>query len=152
MKIPESVIRLLNPLVAALLRSPLHSLMSRDTMLITFTGRKTGKSYTTPISYMRDGDVVRCFTHSPWWKNLRGGVPVTVRVEGREQPGRAEAVTGEVDRIATQIAEFLTRVPRDLPYYDVTLDAAGRPNASQVREAAAAGTVMIEIRLDAPRA
>ena len=147
MKIPESVIRLLNPLVAALLRSPLHSLMSRDTMLLTFTGRKTGKSYTTPLSYMRDGDLVRCFTHSPWWKNLRGGAEVTVRVAGEARKGRAEAVTGEVDRISEGIMAFLTRVPRDLPYYDVTLDADGRPNASQVRAAAAAGTVMIEIRL-----
>jgi hypothetical protein len=151
MKIPVPVIRLLNPLVAALLRSPLHSLMSRDTMLLTFTGRKTGKSYTTPISYMRDGDLVRCFTHSPWSKNLRGGAPVTVRIEGRDQPGRGEAIAGDIDRISEAITEFLTRVPRDLPYYDVTLDADGRPNASQVR-AAAVETVMIEIRLDPPRA
>ncbi len=147
MKIPEGVIRLLNPLVAALLRSPLHSVMSRNTMLLTFTGRKTGKSYTTPISYMRDTDLVRCFTHSPWWKNLHGGAPVTVRLEGQDRAGRAEAVTGDVDRIAAGINAFLERVPRDLPYYDVTLDADGRPNASQVLAAAAAGTVMIEIRL-----
>jgi hypothetical protein len=35
MKIPLPVLRLLNPIVVGLLRSPLHGLMSADVMLIT---------------------------------------------------------------------------------------------------------------------
>ncbi len=46
-------------------RSPLHFLVSKSIMLITFTGRKTGNRYTTPISYLPEGDTVTVFTHAP---------------------------------------------------------------------------------------
>ena len=42
--------KLYNPFVGALLRSPLHGFMSNSTMLLTYTGRKSGKTYTTPVS------------------------------------------------------------------------------------------------------
>lgn len=49
---------LYNPLVALVLKSPMHPLMSGSTMLLTFAGRKSGKQYTTPISYAREGNVI----------------------------------------------------------------------------------------------
>ena len=146
MKLPLPIIRLLNPLVAGVLGSPLHSLLSKDMMLLTFTGRRTGKSYTTPVSYVRDGDVVRCFTHAPWARNLRGGAEVKVLVRGDKRSGRADVIAGDVERIRPALEDFLTRVPRDLPYYDVTPDRDGRPNASEVQRAAEESS-MIEIRL-----
>ena len=146
MKIPVAIIRLLNPLVAGVLRSPLHPLMSGDTMILTVTGRKTGNAYTFPISYVRDGERVRCFTHSRWSRNLRGGADVTMRIAGEEWTGRAEAIEGDLDRVSEGITDFLERVPRDLPYYDVQLGLDGRPVASDVRRAAET-TTMIEIRL-----
>ena len=36
---------LLNHFMSAVLRSPLHPMASRSVMLITFTGRKSGKTY-----------------------------------------------------------------------------------------------------------
>src|SRR4028118_1236877 len=47
------------------------------------TGRKTGKQYTIPISYIQDGDLLTCYTASVWWKNVRGGAPVTVVLRGQ---------------------------------------------------------------------
>ena len=47
--------KLYNPLVLLLLRSPLRVAMSNSTMLLTFTGRKSGRTYTTPVNYVRDG-------------------------------------------------------------------------------------------------
>jgi len=41
----------LNPLMRALLRSPLHGLLSGMLMLLSYTGRKSGKVYTIPIGY-----------------------------------------------------------------------------------------------------
>jgi hypothetical protein len=57
------------PFVVALLRSPLHGFMDRSTLLLTYTGRKSGKAYTTPVNYLRDGDtllVVSSCKHI-WW-------------------------------------------------------------------------------------
>ena len=59
---------LLNRIMSALLRSPLHVVASRSVMLITFVGRKSGRSYTIPISYAREGDLVTAFTGARWWK------------------------------------------------------------------------------------
>jgi len=49
------------------LRSPMHAMVSKSVLLITFTGRKSGKTYTTPVDYSQDGDQVYIFTHANWW-------------------------------------------------------------------------------------
>jgi deazaflavin-dependent oxidoreductase (nitroreductase family) len=148
MKIPLVVLRLVNPFVGLLLRSPLHGLMSADVMLITVTGRRSGRRYTMPVSYLRDGDRVRCLTgrEMTWWRNLRGGADVTLQLAGEERRGRAEAVVDDADRIERALADFLTRLPRDAVYYEVGLDGAQRPLEADVQRAAD-HVVPIEIRL-----
>lgn len=81
-----------NAVLKPLLRSPLHFVISRGLMLITFTGRKTGRQYTTPVAYGRQGDTLYFFSGKDrkWVNNLRGGAPVTLRLQGRDVPGRAE--------------------------------------------------------------
>jgi deazaflavin-dependent oxidoreductase (nitroreductase family) len=83
-----------NVVVKGLLRSPLHRIMSKGVLLITFQGRRSGKQYTTPASYLRDGQVVYVFSNPDrkWWRNLRGGVPVRVLIAGRAYSGTAEPV------------------------------------------------------------
>jgi deazaflavin-dependent oxidoreductase (nitroreductase family) len=139
---------LVNPFVGLLLRSPLHGLMSADVMLITVTGRRSGRRYTMPVSYLRDGDRVRCLTgrEMTWWRNLRGGADVTLQLAGEERRGRAEAVVDDADRIERALADFLTRLPRDAVYYEVGLDGAQRPLEADVQRAAD-HVVPIEIRL-----
>jgi F420H(2)-dependent quinone reductase len=86
---------ILNPLAKSILRSPLHGVMSHSLMLITFTGRRSGKHYTTPISYAQQGQTLLLGVGGPWWKNLRGGAPVQVRLRGKTCAGRAEAWADE---------------------------------------------------------
>ena len=43
---------LYNPIVAGILRSPLHGVMSKSVMLLTYRGRRSGRIFTTPISYV----------------------------------------------------------------------------------------------------
>ena len=47
-----------NGIIKGLLRSPLHRLMSTSTLLITYTGRKSGQVYTTPVNYVQKGQDV----------------------------------------------------------------------------------------------
>lgn len=118
MKLPLFLVRLMNPAVAWLLRSRLHGITSKTVMLITFTGRKSGRKYTTPISYVRDENRVRVFTVFPWWRNMRNGEEVTVLIAGVEHRGNATAVTGDPERIREALRDFLKRVPLDKPYYN----------------------------------
>ncbi len=89
--------RLYNPVVTAILRSPLHGLTSNSVMLLTYRGRRSGDVFTTPISYVRDGGdllAVASRDHT-WWKNLRGGARVRVRLRGHELEGTGRALEGE---------------------------------------------------------
>ncbi len=43
--------RFFNPVMSALLRLPLHGLLSRQVFLLTYTGRRSGRQYTLPVGY-----------------------------------------------------------------------------------------------------
>jgi hypothetical protein len=43
----------------AALRPPFVTPLSGNLMLISYTGRKSGKAYRQPVSYLPDGDVLR---------------------------------------------------------------------------------------------
>ena len=51
-------------------------------------------------------------TDNPWWKNLRGGALVTLRIRGREYVGVAEAVTDEAE-----VARVLQMMLKEYPGY-----------------------------------
>jgi hypothetical protein len=61
-------------------------------MLVTYTGRKSGKTYTTPVSYVKSVGAVIFFTAHKWWHNFEARSPVTLRFKGRDLHGVAEAV------------------------------------------------------------
>ena len=52
-------VRYFNPAATFILSSRLHAVMSGRLALLAFTGRKTGRSYTTPASYVREGSSLR---------------------------------------------------------------------------------------------
>ncbi len=138
-----------NRFMKAVLRSPLHGMVSKSVLLITFTGRKSGQTYTTPVSYSQNGDQVRIFTHSTWWKNLKGipgGTPVSLRIRGRELRGLAEPVAEDKQAIAAGLAAHLRQVPSDARYYGVTFDEQKNPNADEVMKAVQT-VVMIRVQL-----
>ena len=147
MRIPHAFFAVVNPTVKMLLRSPLHFLWSHSLMLVTFTGRKSGRTYTTPVRYLQLGDRIRCFTAetNTWWRNLRGGARVVLRIRGENVPCHAEAVSGDVLMIQPALREFLTHFPQDAAYYDVRLDGDKVPRPDDLA-VAAAQTVMVEAR------
>ncbi len=86
--IPKWMYRVVNPTMAAILRSPLHRLLSNALMLLSFRGVRSGKSYTIPVGYMQQGNRLYIFSHAKWWKNLPGQ-QVTLRLRGRNVHGTA---------------------------------------------------------------
>ena len=88
---PKALYRIVNPIMSAILRLPLHGLMSNSLMLLIYDGRNSGKRYVLPVGYVQDGDHLYLFTHSGWWKNFVGGAPVAVRLRGKLLRGTAIA-------------------------------------------------------------
>jgi hypothetical protein len=124
----------------------MHGLVSKMVLLFTFTGRKSGKTYTIPVSYSQSDDQVYIFTHANWWKNLKGGAPVTLRLQGWDVQGLAEPVVEDKQVIAARLTEHLRKVPSDAPYYGVTFDESGNPRAGDV-EKGVQTVVMIRVQL-----
>ena len=125
------------PIVRLMLRSPLHSLISKNVMLLTVTGRKSGKRYVIPVGYVREGDRVTTSTlrGNRWWKNLHGGAPVSLRIEGQEFRGTAEIVVDDQAAIAAILREH---------YKLASLHALSDEEAAE----RAADRVIIQIQLD----
>jgi deazaflavin-dependent oxidoreductase (nitroreductase family) len=125
-----------NSIIKPLLRSPLHGIMSTSTMLITYTGRKSGKTYSTPVNYVRDGNdlLVVSYRHRTWWRNLRGGAPVTVLLQGKVFHGTGEAYTA-ADEVTAGLQAYLERAPGWSKYFQVSLDDTGQPDPRDVARA-----------------
>jgi hypothetical protein len=138
---------LLNRFMTALLGSPFHRMASRSVMLISFVGRKTGKQYTTPISYSRKGNQVTAFTGARWWRNLDGGAPVELLIQRQHLRGWAEVVADDKQAVADGLHAFLRHVRSDARFYGVKYDGDGEPNRSDV-EQAAQRCAMLRIRLE----
>ncbi|MCA9914759.1 MAG: nitroreductase family deazaflavin-dependent oxidoreductase [Anaerolineae bacterium] len=103
----KAFIRLQNPMMKWLLGSPLHFFTSGMFMLISFTGRKSGKTYMTPVQYKQDGNTLYVITSAEytWWKNLRGGADVKLRLRGKDISAWAET-SSDPETIAAVVEKF----------------------------------------------
>ncbi len=111
------IMRAVNVPMRAVLGLPVATPLSANLMLISYTGRKTGKAYRQPVSYARDGEVLLTPGGGRWTLNLAGGRPVTIRLRGRAVRARAELVTdaAEVERLLGVIGAENPRAARFVP-------------------------------------
>jgi hypothetical protein len=112
-----------NQIVKALLRSPLHGLVSNKTLLITFKDRHSGAEIEKPCAYSHVGNTVTCFTslNEDWWRSLTEEAHVRVRIKDREVAGTARTVTFAQDR--EMLINKLTSVYPNLSYDDAASKA-----------------------------
>ena len=116
-----------NDFVKFFLRTPLYIFMG-DTMLITVTGRKTGKKYTTPVGFYRDGDSLWVLSSRDrtWWRNVKDGAHVEMRIRGKDTTGLAEAVLDEAS-VTKQVMEYVLHIPMTAKSLGVRVEN-GEPN------------------------
>lgn len=120
-----------------LLQSPLHGLLSKNTMLITVTGRKSGRQYTTPVNYVREGNTIWVISRRErtWWRNLRSPASVRLWLAGRDVTARAELLSDQAD-VAAHLGHYLRQMPMSgrslgVPFENGTPDPAGLANAAR---------------------
>src|SRR5690606_20786272 len=105
-------------LMKMLLLSPLHSLISNRTALLSFKDRTTGAEQSIPVTYARTGDIVTCFgkLNQDWWRSVKENTEVRVHVRGQELQGHAQVITADDDR--ELIINRLMDISRNLTYSD----------------------------------
>ena len=145
MKVPEPLFAIINPAIRLLLHLPIHIFWSDSLMLITFTGRKSGRTFTTPVRYVETDGVIRCFTsfENLWWRNLRGGAAVTLRVRGKDLPYQAIAIENNPEETRKWLIYYLGLFPQDAAYHDIKLN----PDKTLVEtdlEAAAQNAIVVQ--------
>jgi len=139
--------KLYNPIVILLLHSPFHRIMDKSTILITITGRKSGKTYTIPVSYVRDGDTLMMISqreHS-WWKNLRGGAQVRLYLQGRTLKARGE-VFADAETVANKLLLFLRQFPGYQRLMHMKLAANGQPENAEAFQRFARDMVIVQMK------
>ena len=142
--------RLINPPVKWLLSSSLHGLMSSNTLLLEFTGRKSGRALSTPISYYYDGQAAHCFTSRSygWWRNLVADQAVQVTLQGHRQGSTPYVEVSDLELMGAQLDAFLRAVPRDASHAGVKLDKDGNPDPADIRRVVP-GMVYLRFPLEA---
>ena len=107
-----------NGIVAWLLQSPLHGVLSGSVDLIRYEGRRSGRTITTPTQYARFGDDVVIMVGHPdrkaWWRNFETERDLDVLVRRKWLPLRGRVVRGgdEPAVAAPLLDAYLARFPR----------------------------------------
>jgi F420H(2)-dependent quinone reductase len=140
----------LNPIMRGLLRSPLHGITSNNIGIVHFKGRKSGRALNTPLSYTREGRLVRLLSNQStrWWLNFRGnGVRVEMEIAGQRYPGTARLLEGDSAALREGVRRFIRSLPRDAKVYGLKLDANGDVVETSLA-AIAQQLILVEIQLD----
>ena len=91
---------------------PFATPLSGKLMLLHITGRKTGKHYRQPVSYVPDGDALLTPAGGKWRLNLRDGEAITVHLRGRDVRLTPELI-GDLDEVE-RLLNYMMRVsPRN---------------------------------------
>lgn len=110
--------RLVNPVLAPLLRGSLGRRLGRQLAVIRYRGRRTGTVYELVTQYARDGTTVWIMPgnpqHKTWWRNLRDPMVIELWLAGQEVAGEARAIEGARDSAAVRdgLAVYLGQLPR----------------------------------------
>lgn len=89
---PPAVLRLVNPLMKMLLHTPLMGPARKQMMVVSFSGRKTGRQYSIPLSAHWIDDFLFALTGAPWKRNFRGGATAKVYYDGKSTTMRGELI------------------------------------------------------------
>jgi deazaflavin-dependent oxidoreductase (nitroreductase family) len=125
--------RIANVPMRAVLGLPFPTVLGKQLMLVHHVGRKTGRHYRQPVSYVRQDDVLLTPGGGRWKLNLREGEPASVRLRGKLVRLRPELV-GEPDEVQRLLAYMFRQSPRlaaFVPFVgkDGTIDRPALENA-----------------------
>jgi len=121
------------------------NVMGADILLLPTIGRKSGRQYTTPLLYLRDGDELVIIASNngsdrdpDWWRNLMKQPRAEAQVMGSRRDVVASQASGEErDRLWDKIArrypvyrQYERRTTREIPVVVLSSDEAKSSSTS----------------------
>ena len=89
---PDTVLRVMNPAVKFLLRTPLAGGLGRQMMVLNFTGRKSGRQFSLPVSAHQLDNALYALASAGWTANFTDGADTDVLHAGKTTPMRGELI------------------------------------------------------------
>jgi hypothetical protein len=128
---------------------PFRTPLSDRLMLLFYTGRKTGRAYRQPVSYVADGDTLLTPGGGRWKSNLRENEPIRVRLRGRKVLARPEFVrdVDEVERLLHHMMAHNRRLKSFVPF----VERDGSIDRTKLETALANGFCVLRWHLDGTR-
>lgn|SRR5690349_19600590 len=111
-----------NDFVTFFLRTPFHVFMG-NTMLITVTGCKTGRKYSTPVGFYREDDHFWVISNRDrtWWRNVRNGANVSLLLQGKTVSAFAEAELDETE-VEKRLLDYIRHIPMSARAFGVRME------------------------------
>jgi len=104
------IVKIVNKLFVGLINAPvIGGLVGRGLVVIRYVGRRSGKTFETPVGYRRSGDTLTVNVTAPdaksWWRNFLGeGGPITfVNLDGKDRTGHAVANRDDKGRVSVSV-------------------------------------------------
>lgn len=136
-----------NRIAMWLLRSPLHWLLSRSLMVLSYRGHRSGRHYELPLQYVAQGNRLIVWAGTAeaktWWRNFTSARNVELTLRGRAVLGLANLIDDD-ERRATALRAYFERYPRAAPSGKPTFRKTGRPTDAAIQRAAK-NTTLVEI-------
>jgi deazaflavin-dependent oxidoreductase (nitroreductase family) len=136
--------RMVNRFTRPLLSVPFRTPLSKRLMLIELTGRKSGRVYKQPVSYVRDGNTLLTPGGGNWKLNLTENKPVRLHLNGKWVAAEPELV-----RDPQTVTELLQRMHAASPgaaRWIPVLNADGSVDQGKLGPALAHGFLIVRWR------
>ncbi|PYE17522.1 hypothetical protein DFR67_106225 [Williamsia limnetica] len=95
--------------VGVIARIPvLDKIIGKTIATITYTGRKSGKTFSIPVAYKRSGDEViigvAMADKKTWWRNFSGdGAPISIELDGVERAGHGVSRRNDQGQVSVKV-------------------------------------------------
>ncbi len=103
------IVPAMNAVAAKLIDVPLvGNIVGRNLVVISYVGRRSGKTFSIPVNYRRVGDEIVIRVGLPdaknWWRNFLGdGGPIALRLNGANRTGHAVATRDDRGRVTVTV-------------------------------------------------
>jgi hypothetical protein len=143
--------RAINVPMRQVLALPVPTPLGNRLILVFLTGRKTGRTYRQPVSYVRHAHTLLTPGGGNWKLNLVERKPTRIRLRGRDFLARPEIVS-DVDEIE-RLLEVMTQAnPAVRRFVGIPEGHDGRFDRSRLETAVRYGFRVIRWHLDEPQA
>lgn len=147
MRRQATLMRVINVPMRRILALPFPTPLSKRLMLVYLTGRRSGRSYRQPVSYVQDGGSLLTPGGGNWKLNLEPGRPERLRLDGRDVSARPELID-DVDEIDEALFTMTSVNPRTASFIPIARREDGHFDRDGLINAVAHGFRIVRWHLE----